>query len=368
MIIAKKTQAILMILFVVNFQILSTTINSSAMFNNVKKDGEVYEWFWQALVGAPGPINGEDSVFWGEDLGPYHNYTELTDRLLLLGENFPEFVDVFSIGQSYQGRDIWCVRLTNKSITTAKTEYYVVGAHHAREMISVESSLYFIDYVIYNSLFGMYEDLLSNSEIFVIPMLNPDGISIMHFFPEQRKNLNPIDDDEDGSVDTDLDGFLDDELERTYVWNEGLNDSVAVENDDDGDGSIANDLPGGVDLNRNYGAYWDGPGSSTDKISSTYRGAYPFSEVETQVLRDFMIEHSFNFAVSLHSGIRAIIAPWAHNASLPIKDEEEFNALLGELSTTLAYPLWNETAANYTSNGAWEDYSYASHDIFCFTF
>ncbi|TFG09764.1 hypothetical protein EU534_01810, partial [Candidatus Heimdallarchaeota archaeon] len=257
MITSTKAKAILLILFVFNFQILSTTVNSSALFNNVKLNGDVYEWFWQALTGAPGLINGEDTVYWGEDLGPYHNFTELTDRLTLLSSSFPEFVDVFSIGQSYQGRDIWCVRLTNKSITTAKTEYYIVGAHHAREMISVESCLYFIDYIIYNSLFGMYEDLLSNSEIYVIPMLNPDGISIMHFFPEQRKNLHPIDDDEDGLNDTNQDGFLDDELERIYVWNVGLNDSIIVENDDDGDGTIANDLPGGVDLNRNYGAYWE---------------------------------------------------------------------------------------------------------------
>ena len=362
-----KLRTIFFILLVVSFQFLTVTVNSSATFNSVHGNDDDYDWFWNALVGAPGPISGEDTVFWGEDLGPYHNYTELTNKLHHLNTIVPEIVDVFSIGQSYQGREIWCVRLTNESASTAKTEFYVVGAHHAREMISVESCLYFIDYIVAQALGGDFKNLLTNSEIYIIPMLNPDGISIMHFFPEQRKNLHPIDDDEDGLNDTNSDGFLDDELERVYIWNETLNTSEVVEYDYDGDLQIANDLPGGVDLNRNYAAFWNGTGSSTDKISPLYRGEFPFSEVETQVLRDFMREHSFNFAVSLHSGIKAIIPPWGYNGTLPLKDETEFNALLGELKTTLSYPLWNETA-NYTANGVWVDYCYANHDIIGFTF
>jgi len=346
---------------------MNDIINSSSAFREKLQGDEQYVWFWHELADAPGPINGEDVVYWGEDLGPYHNYTEMTSKLFLLSSFYPELVDVFSIGQTYRGREIWCVRITNKTITTAKTEYYIVGAHHAREMISVETCLYFIDYLVYYSSFGMFDNLLSKSEIYVVPMLNPDGLSIMYFFPEQRKNLDPIDDDNDGVNDTNGDGFLDDELERTYYWDYLTNTSAIREHDDDGDLQIAEDLPGGVDLNRNYGAYWNGTGSSTIKIDPTYRGESPFSELETQAMREFMREHSFNFAVSLHSGIKAIIPPWAHNGTLPYKDKTEYNALLGELKTTLSYPLWNESGM-YTSNGAWDDYCYANHDITSFTF
>ncbi len=362
-----KITTLFLLVLVVSFQILTVTVNSSATLNQVKKNGDDYQWFWHELVGAPGPISGEDSVYWGEDLGPYHNYTEMTSKLTHLSTLYPEIIDVFSIGKTFHGRDIWCVRITNESITTAKTESYIVGEHHAREMISVESCLYFIDYLVFYSSFGMFDDLLADSEIYVIPMLNPDGLSVMHFYPEQRKNLNPIDDDADGLNDTDLDGFLDDELERTYFWNDLTNTSEIIENDNDGDLQTAEDLPGGVDLNRNYGAYWNGTGSSIIKRDATYRGESPFSELETQALRKFMREHSFNFAVSIHSGIKAIIPPWSHNGTLPLKDETEFNALLGELKTTLGYPLWNESGL-YTANGAWEDYCYASHDIIGFTF
>jgi hypothetical protein len=43
----------------------------------------------------------------------------------------------------------------------------------------------------------------------------------------------------------------------------------------------------GVDLNRNYGAYWGGPGSSSDPTSQSFRGPSPYSEPESQAVREF---------------------------------------------------------------------------------
>jgi hypothetical protein len=43
----------------------------------------------------------------------------------------------------------------------------------------------------------------------------------------------------------------------------------------------------GVDLNRNFGAYWGGPGSSSDPSSQIYRGTAPFSEPESRAVRNF---------------------------------------------------------------------------------
>jgi Ca2+-binding RTX toxin-like protein len=43
----------------------------------------------------------------------------------------------------------------------------------------------------------------------------------------------------------------------------------------------------GVDLNRNYGAYWGGPGSSSDATSQSFRGPSPYSEPESQAVREF---------------------------------------------------------------------------------
>ena len=259
----QKILVFIVIILLTNHQVLQIT-ESAYSFTTSKKQENDYLWIWEELSNPPGDIDGEDVVFWGENIGPYHNYTEMTDKLMKLNSKFPYLVDVFSIGKSWQDRELWCVKITNETITSAKTEFYIVGAHHARELITVENALYFIDNLIYNQInFANYSDLLASTEIYVIPMLNPDGVSIIHKFPEQRKNMNPIDDDEDGS--------LFDEEERMYFWDSEQNTSYLVETDLDYDGDIAEDLPGGTDLNRNYPVFWDGFGSSTNKNSEIER-------------------------------------------------------------------------------------------------
>ena len=145
----RKAFAVVAILLFVNYQTLSVTIDASIPSHIKKQESESYQWIWEELSSAPSSIIGEDVVFWGESLGPYHNYTEISSKLSLLNSTFSEFVDLYSIGQTWHGRDIWCVKLTNETITTPKTEFYIVGAHHARELISVENCLYFIDKIIY---------------------------------------------------------------------------------------------------------------------------------------------------------------------------------------------------------------------------
>ena len=92
----RKTRALFLIVLFVNFQFLNVVVNSSAIFEVKNQETlEPYRWLWEELSNAPGPISGEDVVYWGENLGPYHNYTELTEKLVLLNSTFPEIVDVF---------------------------------------------------------------------------------------------------------------------------------------------------------------------------------------------------------------------------------------------------------------------------------
>lgn len=49
----------------------------------------------------------------------------------------------------------------------------------------------------------------------------------------------------------------------------------------------------GVDLNRNYGTDWAiGGGSETGPCAGNFRGEAPFSEPETQAIRDFLIKNA----------------------------------------------------------------------------
>ena len=102
------------------------------------------------------PLSGEtetaDNIFidgtvkiinsW-EDWTHYHDYNEIVNTLLYLNSTYPNIVDVFSIGKSWQDRDIYCIRLTNESNTHPKPKVFFIGYHHARELISAELPLYF---------------------------------------------------------------------------------------------------------------------------------------------------------------------------------------------------------------------------------
>lgn len=343
---------------------ITVTINKMLAENNSEQlllTAENYTWIWDEYQHAPGDIQTEDIVYWGSSFGPYHNYEEVTVKLQLLEECFPQYVDLFSIGKSVQNRELWAVRLTNESVTGNKTEYYLVAAHHAREAITVENALYFIDRLIYEATVNnvTVQNLLNTTEIYVIPLFNPDGHSILYWYPEQRKNMRISDDDNDGS--------LEDEFEVVYVWNDETNRSeIQYVDSDDPDTDIGEDAPGGVDLNRNYNFHWYGSGSSSDRRSDLYRGPSPDSEPEVQALEKFLFQHDFRYALSLHSGIFAIIMPWGYDLNAIPPHYGEFNAVMNELCTITGFPTWQEVGG-YAVNGEWGDYNLAKRDTLAFT-
>jgi len=75
-------------------------------------------------------------------------------------------------------------------------------------------------------------------------------------------------------------------------------------------GKIGEDVSGGIDPNRNYDYGFGNPiFSSLLPESEVFCGAFPFSERCTNNLKNFIENHRFKTAVSLHSGIQAIYYP-----------------------------------------------------------
>ena len=68
--------------------------------------------------------------------GIYHNYAELTAELEEIQENYPDILQVYSIGSTGEGRDIWAVRfnsdLLKKKEVSSRPGIIFMGAHHAR--------------------------------------------------------------------------------------------------------------------------------------------------------------------------------------------------------------------------------------------
>ncbi|MHA2498991.1 MAG: M14 family zinc carboxypeptidase [Candidatus Hodarchaeales archaeon] len=344
----------------------SPTIHSSHLDENPDGDSNfAYTWIWEELANASGPIDGDDPVIWGSSLGPYYNYQELISKLFLLQNAFPDFVELFSIGQSHEGREVWTIRLTNRSVTSQKSEFHLVAHHHAREAITIENAIYFIDKLLYEVTSGnaSIENLLANMEIYVTPALNPDGLEVISWFPWMRKNRASIDDDGDGNTYDELEIY--DADQDGYVARFSGGAYYEGKDGPDIDTQFGEDAPGGVDLNRNYDYEFIGSGSSADPPDFLYRGEKPFSEPETQAIRDFVKQHDFNFAISLHSGVRAVIAPWGYT-NTPPPDHEEFSAIVQKLKEKTGYPSWAETGG-YNVNGEWGDWMYGAEGVFAFT-
>ena len=255
----------------------------------------------------------------------FHDYNKTDEEIESIHNLVPELVDLEVIGQSYLGKNLTCLRITNEENTVQKAKTLVVAHHHGREQITVEMALRFILYLL-NS-YGVNDtitEFVDTQEIFIIPTLNPDALDVVvnegnHWL---RKNLKPYDNDDDGKVseddveDVDGDGWISNYLvyEKenpsdnppfyAYHWEyyEGI--------DNDEDGLVNEDEVGYVDLNRNYDSFWGvGGGDLLIPETQIFCGTEPFSEPETQAFRDFALNHRFAMAYSLHSGINTTYFP-----------------------------------------------------------
>ena len=249
----------------------------------------------------------------------FHNTTMLQEEIDNIAALAPDIVDVSVIGQTYQGRNITCIRITNESLAHQKAKVLVIAQHHGREQITIELALRF-SLLLING-FGSdaaITDYLNTEEVYIIPALNLDALELVvnENMSWIRKNMRPYDNDGDGLFDEDPeddangDGYISafdvyekhgSTLDYLYSYFEGI--------DDDSDGVANEDEKGLVDLNRNYGKWWGFGDSSTNPLDQTYHGSGPFSEPETATVRDFVLQHRFAMAYSLHSGTNATYFP-----------------------------------------------------------
>jgi len=311
--------------------------------------------------------------------GQFHDPVELDEEIENIHSLVPELVDVEILGQSYQGRNITCLRITNEMSSVQKAKTLVVAQHHGREQVTVEAALRFILHLLNN--YGVDDtitEFVDSQEIFVIPTLNPDALEVVvnegnHWL---RKNLHPYDNDGDGlfseddAEDVDGDGWISNFLvyEKDYPtevphinnydweWWEGI--------DNDGDGLVNEDEVGLVDLNRNYAKFWaEGGGDLLIHETQVYCGTEPFSEPETQAFRDFAMQHRFAMAYSLHTGINATYFPtdeynsWTegplyYSIALDYEDilPDGFNEISG-------YPISKKSLETGLSGG-WKEWMY----------
>lgn len=113
------------------------------------------------------------------DFGEYHSHEEVMFFLDSVATANPAICRLDTLGESVERRAIVGIRISdNPGIEEDEPEVRIMGAHHGDEKISVELPLYMIDHLTVN--YGsdiLVTRLVNNTEIFIIPMVNPDGVT-----------------------------------------------------------------------------------------------------------------------------------------------------------------------------------------------
>ena len=254
-----------------------------------------------------------------KNLGLYHTYDEIRAELGQLAADYPSLTRLDTLGYSIEGRYIIAIKISdNPELDEDEPEVLIVGCHHARELMSVEVPIHTARYLLEN--YGIepgVTELVDERETWIAPMINPDG----HVYVQENHR------------------------DPWYMW-------WRKNRRDNGDGTF------GVDLNRNYGYMWgyDNVGSSGTTSNDLYRGTAPFSEPETQAVRDFCAGRNIVLVASYHSYGELILFPWGYTYDL-CDDNDLFTALADSMNSGVDYLSVNGSVL-YLSNGGSDDWFY----------
>lgn len=259
----------------------------------------------------------------------YHNYQEMTQKLQTLVTQHASMAQMSSLGKSVEGRDIWVVRISGDLAHADQLPAAIfMGGHHAREHLSIELPIYYVEYLLseYDKGNPRVQRLINSRDIHIIPMVNPDGAEY---------------DIATGSY-------------KSWRKNRALNGKNSY----------------GVDLNRNYGFGWGGGGASTNPGSDTYRGPQAFSEPETRAIKKYIEDHiNITVLLSFHTFSQLILYPWGHtyDGIAVARDKQVHETMARKMAEWNGYTP-QQSSDLYIASGDTTDWSYGEHKIISFTF
>ncbi len=255
----------------------------------------------------------------------YHTVQTLEQDMRRLAQDNPEFVELREIGRSVEGRPLWALRIGERRDSANKVA--VLGCHHAREWMSVEVPFLLAEHLIDNSSTEPVRSWLQQGEVWVAPMVNPDG----HEFTRTENRL----------------------------WRKNRRRNR--------DGSI------GVDPNRNYGYMWGSLNVNTSSHTprdDTYVGPRAFSEPEVRAVRDLVARQLVGGLLTYHSYSQLILYPWGYTTGA-VPDPEDLTTLRGlaEDMQRLIHGVHGETyiakqaSRLYPTAGDTVDWAYGEYDV-----
>ncbi len=349
----------------------------------------------------------------------YHTYDTMKKELNSISAEHPEIVAKYSIGTTYENREIWAIKISDNPNENEEGEPEILftGAHHGKEWPSYEVPLYFLKFLVENYRKGSIDNdddglfnedkfdgidndddgaidededearinwLIDNRQIWIVPMVNPDGVEFSH-----------------AQVDAG-------ETNQDNLWRKNREPNINPVTGQPYPENLGGRNMWGTDINRNYGFHWGeigyqgnidpsredyiGPKDTTDedndrklnedkmdnidndhdgKIDEDIRGG--FSTAETLAIKKLVEEHNFVITMNFHTYGEKIYWPWMWTLELP-PDEELFCHLAKNMAQFNGYEYrdmserrQDELSRHPPVDGDSNDWLYGKHNILAYT-
>lgn len=255
-------------------------------------------------------------------MGGHYTLKQVEAILDSFVRDHPKICAKWSIGKSVEGRDIQVVKISdNVHVDENEPEVLYDALHHAREPLSMETTLLFMDELL--TQYGKQAEatfIVNERELFFIPVMNPDGY-------EYNRRIRP---------------------NGGGLWRKNRRGGY------------------GVDLNRNYKTGFGGPGSSGNRYSSVYRGPSAFSEPETAAHEAFTKTRAFYHVFSSHTYTEVLLRPWGYQRGHP-PNRADYDRLGARLTAQNHMRYGAASILLYLASGTTLDHAHAAHGAFGWT-
>jgi hypothetical protein len=279
----------------------------------------------------------------------YRDLDDIQTELKQLVADHPDKVRPVTIGTSFQGRSIDGVEIADDvNGADGRPVFFLMGTHHAREWPADEAAMEFAHLLVSDDG-ARVQDILRNERVVIVPVVNVDGFVASR----TAAAIDPADAIRDANGGEEADP-LGTGLPLSTVESIVPPGGILTYRRKNCDGAIPDpnvpcELQWGVDINRNYGNLWGGPGASPDPTSQSFHGPGPRSEPETQAVWNYARTHQVTMLISLHNVAALVLRP-PGLAQLGLAPDEQRMKEIGDAMAA---------DTGYTSQYSWQLYDTA---------
>lgn len=268
-----------------------------------------------AAAHHPGSVHGLDA-YEPAVANLVHRLPDVQSSFTAWEASHPDLVERQVIGTSgVLGLPLETIRITDEGVAfedastriEQKFRIYLDGGHHGNEFLGVDLVMYYLEQLLDGH--AEHPDFLRTHEVYATPIINPEGNLL-----DTRKNVNQ------------------------------------------------------VDVNRNYGYEWGGPGSGAMITDLNYRGPSAFSEPEVFANAQFARDIMPDLWVTMHTGVAEFYWPWGWTFDVA-PDHVFFESLEAPFEAATNGRVDAMMAAElYLAAGATDDWGYGQLGIPTHTF